>query len=189
MSTILSPGMTVSTKKWPRWWLHPRFWGTPKSGTVLSWSDPRVKALVGEKERYDKEAFIPVAWDSGVVTLEPRRSLRPYEQVKKKWEKARLEHVNGGFYGYADGAFIATFVAVNLYLLTLTFAYHGLLPGTADPWRLVAFITITTILSGTLSIELVHVLLGAILFLVFLIDMLTLPFYVNNTIDLVRSLF
>lgn len=185
MSTNLSPGMVVSTKKWPRWWLHPRFWGMPKSGTVLSWSDPRVKALVGEKE-YDKEVFIPVAWESGVIAIEPCRSLRAYKQVKKEWEKAYLEqNVNG----YGLGAIVSALVAGHLYNITLILAYHGLLPSTANHWRLLAFIAVTTILSGVLSTRFSLPLLAAILVIGFVPTIPLIAFPIKYMIDYLSALF
>lgn len=138
MSTNLSPGMVVSTKKWPRWWLHPRFWGAPKSGTVLSWSDPRVTALVEEKRLDNKNEFVPVAWDSGVITLERVSSLQPYQSTLQEWKKAR----QGMHNEYLQAAATSVVVALVVQMVT-----------TYDSWMVAMFVGIFTFLCGILYHE------------------------------------
>lgn len=111
MSATLSPGMAVSTKKWPRWWLCSDFWGTPERGIVLSWSDSRVKEFLA-KDGENKEGVIPVAWDSGQMTLEAVDELRPYDEVMEEWEQGRRNRRNW----YTEALYI---VLCGLILITL----------------------------------------------------------------------
>jgi hypothetical protein len=102
-------GLEVGAERWPYNHAHPDAWRSPHKGVVLSENDPRawqdtltfdglptqaqVDAHLAQlKARGDRDdERVPVLWSFGRAYWERRKSLRPFRDDVRAWEKSRQQ--------------------------------------------------------------------------------------------------
>jgi hypothetical protein len=101
----LPPGTEVGAERWPLRGAHPRAWGRPWKGTVLSPEDPRgwrdtlafprgepdptvMSDLVARNPHLGVK-YVAVLWEFGKVYWERADALRPCAEDLAAWEAAR----------------------------------------------------------------------------------------------------